>query len=303
MTREVEVEVNGRRLRLSNLEKVLYPDSGFTKGEVIRYYTQIAPVLLPHLRDRPLTLKRYPEGVEGGHFYEKECPAHHPDWIATAPIRSDSEGRVINYCLVNDLPSLVWVANLADLEMHTSLSLYHDISRPTVLVFDLDPGEPAGILECAQVALWLHALFRELALDCYAKTSGSKGLQVYLPLNTPVTYDVTKPFAHTVAALLERRYPRHVTANMKKSVRPGKVFIDWSQNDEHKTTVCAYSLRAKTHPTVSTPVTWDEVETALRRERAASLDFGHTQALARVARSGDLFAPVLDQQQVLPAIR
>lgn len=302
MNADVEVDVEGHRIKLSNLDKIFYPQTRFTKAEVIRYYTQIAPVLLPHLRDRPLTLKRYPEGVEGGHFYEKECPAYRPEWVATAPIQSEGRDRIINYCLIKDLATLVWVANLADLELHTSLSTYPDIARPTMLVFDLDPGAPAAILECAQVALRLRALFNELGLECLAKTSGSKGIQVYVPLNTTVSYEATKGFARTVAELLERRDPGEVTANMNKSARGGKIFIDWSQNDEAKTTVCVYSLRAKNRPTVSAPITWEEIEHAWRHRRAQALDLDHRDVLARVARYGDLFEPALTRKQQLPAL-
>jgi bifunctional non-homologous end joining protein LigD len=290
----VEVEVEGRRLRLSNLDKVMYPAVGFTKGQVIDYYTRIAPVLLPYLRGRPLTLKRYPDGVEGHFFYEKQCPSHRPDWVATAPIRTGR--KTIDFCLANDLPTLVWAANLADLELHTSLSAAEAIERPTTMVFDLDPGEPAGLAECAEVALALHELLDRVSLRSCVKTSGSKGLQVYVPLNTPVSYDETKPFAHAIARHLEGERPGLVVSSQKRSIRSGKVLIDWSQNDEHKTTVCVYSLRARERPTVSTPLTWDELE------EPASLVFDTDAVLARVEGRGDLFAPVLDVQQTLPEV-
>jgi len=302
MPAKTELRIGGKAVPVSNLDKILYPAVGFTKAQVIDYYIRIAPVLLPHLKDRPLTLKRYPEGVEAEYFYEKECPSHRPPWVATAAIASERNQGHINYCLANDLPTLVWTANLADLELHTSLSLYHDMERPTMVVFDLDPGAPAAILECAQVARWLRALFDGLDLESFIKTSGSKGLQVYVPLNTPVTYDVTKRFARTVAELLERRHPQNVVSSMKKSARTGKVLIDWSQNDLHKTTVCVYSLRAKAYPSVSAPVHWEEVETTIRRRRPQLLDLDHTQVLARAARDGDLFAPVLSLRQRLPAL-
>ena len=260
--RSVEVEVEGRRLKLSNLDKVLYPKVGFTKGQVIDYYTRVAPVLLPHLRSRPLTLKRYPDGVEGEYFYEKECPSHRPPWVRTAPISAN--GREINFCVVDDLPTLVWAANLADLELHTSLALVEDVQRPTMVVFDLDPGPPAGILDCCEVALWVRQLLEELNLASYVKTSGSKGLHFYIPLNTPVTYEQTKPFARALARLLEKQHADRVTSNMKKELRRGKVFIDWSQNNDFKTTVCAYSLRARERPTVATPVSWEEVRAAFQ---------------------------------------
>jgi bifunctional non-homologous end joining protein LigD len=295
----VEVEVEGRRLKLSNLDKVFYPAVGFTKGQVVDYYRRIAPVLLPHLRDRPLTMKRYPDGVEGQFFYEKQCPSYRPDWIQTVAVQNR---RTIDYCLANDLSTLIWLANLADLELHTSLSRANDVQRPTMMVFDLDPGEPAAILECAQVGIALRELFSRLKLDCFPKTSGSKGLQVYVPLNTPVSYDDTKPFAHAIAKLLEKQLPELVVSSMKKSIRGGKVLVDWSQNDEHKTTICVYSLRARERPTVSTPVGWDEVEHALEMGDADRLVFEADAVLERVEQHGDLFEPVLSQEQSLPSL-
>jgi bifunctional non-homologous end joining protein LigD len=295
----VEVEVEGRRLKLSNLDKVFYPAVGFTKGQVIDFYRRIAPALLPHLRERPLTLKRYPDGVEGQFFYEKQCPSYRPDWIETVAVRNKRE---IQYCLANDLSTLIWLANLADLELHTSLSRAEDIHRPTMMVFDLDPGEPAAIIECAQVGVALRDLCRNLKLDCYPKTSGSKGLQVYVPLNTPVTYDDTKPFAHAIAMLLEKQLPDLVVSSMKKSIRAGKVFVDWSQNDDHKTTICVYSLRARERPTVSTPVRWGEVEAALESGDAKRLVFEGDAVLDRFSEHGDLFEPVLTKKQSLPEL-
>jgi bifunctional non-homologous end joining protein LigD len=298
----VQVEVEGRSLTLSNLDKVLYPAVGFTKAQVIDYYTRVAPAVLPHLRGRPLTLKRYPNGVEGQYFYEKECPSHRPGWVHTAAIWSRRNDRHVNYCLADDLATLVWTANLADLELHTSLSLAEDIDRPTMVVFDLDPGEGAGILECARVATWLRGIFDELRLRSFPKTSGSKGLQVYVPLNTPTSYDETKPFARALAELLERHHRELVVSSMKKSIRPGKVLVDWSQNDEHKTTVCVYSLRAKERPTVSTPVTWDEVEEALDAGDPDVLAFDWEAVLERVSERGDLFAPLTELEQHLPRL-
>jgi bifunctional non-homologous end joining protein LigD len=295
-----EVEIEGRRLTLSNLEKVLYPAAGFTKGQVIDYYIRIAPVLLAHLRGRPLTMKRYPEGVTGEHFYEKNCPQHRPPWVQTAPVWSEGNRRMMHYCMVQDLATLVWAANLADLELHTSLSLAKKMERPTMLVFDLDPGPPADIVQCCQVGTWLKQIFDRLGLACFAKTSGSKGLQVYVPLNTAVSYDETKPFAHALARLLESEHPELVVSDMKKSLRTGKVFVDWSQNDRHKTTICVYSLRGRERPTVSTPVTWEEVERARKKGDAGLLVFDSAQALARVEKMGDLFAPVLKLKQRLP---
>jgi bifunctional non-homologous end joining protein LigD len=298
--RRVEIEVGGRALSLSNLEKVLYPKAGFTKGQVIDYYTRIAPVLLPHLRDRPLTLKRYPNGVEGQYFYEKQCPSHRPDWVRTAPVYSRHARRTIDFCVVDDLPTIVWTSNLADLELHTSLAKVADVTAPTILAFDLDPGPPATIVECAEVALRLRELFEHLDLESFPKTSGSKGMQVYVPLNTPTSYDATKPFARELAQLLERRHPDLVVSDMKKALRTGKVLVDWSQNDEHKTTVSAYSLRARDRPTVSTPLTWAEVEGALGSRDPEELAFDSGQVLDRVAAHGDLFAGVETLEQELP---
>jgi bifunctional non-homologous end joining protein LigD len=295
-----EVEVDGRRLRLSNLDKVMYPEVGFTKGQVIDYYTRVAPVLLPHLRGRPLTLKRYPDGVEGEHFYEKQCPSHRPDWVRTEKVETGR--KTIDFCVCDDLPTLVWAANLADLELHPSLSLTDEIERPTAMAFDLDPGPPAAILECCRVATWLREVLDGLGLESFPKTSGSKGLQLYVPLNGDVTYDDTKPLARALAQHLEKEHGDLVVSSMKKSLRGGKVLIDWSQNDEHKTTVCVYSLRAKEHPTVSTPLRWEEVERALADEDPDSLVFASDEVLARVDEDGDLFAPVVELRQDLPEL-
>ncbi len=297
-----EIEIQGRRLELSNLEKVLYPEAGFTKTKLIDYYARIAPALLPHLHDRPLTMKRYPEGVTRDFFYEKNCPTHRPDWVKTAPVWSEGNHRWMQYCLVQDLPTLVWAANLADIELHTSLSLAKDVMQPSFIVFDLDPGAPANIVQCCRVGLWVRAVFEHFGLESFAKTSGSKGLQLYIPLNTPVTYDQTKPFAHELARLLEREHPNEVVSDMKKALRAGKVFVDWSQNDDHKTTICVYSLRAKDRPTASTPVSWEEVERTRKKEDPSLLVFESEQTLKRVAELGDLFEPVLKLKQKLPPI-
>src|SRR4051794_38544519 len=297
-TAAVEVEVEGKQLRLSNLDKVLYPDVGFTKGQVIDYYTRMAPVLLPHLKNRPLTLKRYPNGVEEKYFYEKQAPSHRPDWVKTVPV--PARGRTIDFVLCNDLPTLVWLANLADLELHTSLSLAKNIQQPTTLAFDLDPGPPATIVECAEVALLLREMFENWQLESFAKTSGSKGMQMYVPLNTKLTYDQTKPFAKALAELLAKEHPDLVVSSQKKELRGGKVLVDWSQNDEHKTTVNVYSLRAKERPTVSTPVTWDEVRDCLDARDAGVLTFDTEQVLGRVDELGDLFAPAVSVRQRLP---
>jgi len=300
--RETIVEIEGRRLSLSNLDKVLYPEAGFTKGQVIDYYVRVAPVLVPHLAGRPLTLKRYPNGVAGMFFYEKNCPRHRPDWVETAPIWSEGNHRWMNYCVVQKLPSLVWAANLASLELHTSLSSASAMAHPSYIVFDLDPGEPATIVECCQVALWVRETFSRLGLRSFAKTSGSKGLQVYVPLNSGESYAETKPFAHELASSLERKHPDLVVSDMKKSLREGKVLVDWSQNDAHKTTVSVYSLRARPQPTVSTPVSWAEVTRCLESRDHATLQFTAPQVLERVDRNGDLFAPVLTLHQQLPQL-
>jgi bifunctional non-homologous end joining protein LigD len=276
---------------------------GFTKGQVIDYFVRISPVLLPHLRGRPLTLKRYPNGVNGMFFYEKNCPEHRPEWVQVAPVWSAGNNKWMNYCLAQDVPTLVWAANLADLELHTSLSQAKDVLRPTFIVFDLDPGEPANIVQCCQVGLWVRAIFSQLGLESFAKTSGSKGLQIYIPLNTAVTYDDTKPFAHELARVLERQHRDLVVSDMKKALRVGKILVDWSQNDDHKTTICVYSLRAKERPTVSTPVTWEEVENCLARKDPNLLVFDSAQVLDRVKQYGDLFEPVLKIKQKLPPIK
>jgi bifunctional non-homologous end joining protein LigD len=299
---KVEVAVDGRQLTLSNLDKVLYPEAHFTKAEVIDYYTRIAPVLLPHLKGRPLTLKRYPNGVDAPFFFEKQAPAHRPSWIRTTPIYSDSNGRDIDYVVIDSLAALVWVANLADLELHTTMALAKTPQRPTMVVFDLDPGAPANLHECCVVGMRLKELFDGLGLAAFAKVSGSKGLQVYVPVNQPsATYDRTTPFAKSVAVRLEKEDPGLVVSRQKKELRVGKVLVDWSQNVDSKTTVCVYSLRAKAHPTVSMPVTWDEVAGCAETGDLGPLTFDAAAALERVAEVGDLFAPVLTTKQKLPA--
>ncbi|MGN6372249.1 MAG: DNA ligase D [Solirubrobacteraceae bacterium] len=295
-----DIQVDGRTLRLSNREKVLYPRAGFTKGRLIDYYAAVAPALLPHLRGRPLTLKRYPDGVDGEFFYEKHCPAHRPDWVHTVAIWSERNKREVPYCVVEDLPTLIWTANLASVELHTSLSLARHVERPRMVVFDLDPGAPAGLKECCRVALRIRELFDAFGIHTLAKTSGSKGLQVYVPLNSPTAYEHTKPFARAVAELLAKQHPKQIVSRMSKSVRRGKVFIDWSQNDEHKTTVCVYSLRATERPLVSTPLRWEEVERGSRARRALQLSAEPDGLLKRLEREGDLFAPLLTLEQRLP---
>ncbi|MEJ7891974.1 MAG: non-homologous end-joining DNA ligase [Solirubrobacteraceae bacterium] len=294
-SKRIQVDVAGRRLSLSNLDKVLYPAAGFTKGQVIDYYTRIAPYVLPHLRGRALTLKRYPNGVDGGHFYEKKCPEHRPEWVRTQ-LAAD-----IDFCVCDDLPTLVWLANLADLELHPSLALIRDPAAPVILAFDLDPGPPATIVECAEVAVRLRAALRAIGLECFPKTSGSKGMQVYAPLNAPATYPQTRAVSKAVAVALERSEPDLVVSDMKKSLRGGKVLVDWSQNAEHKTTVGVYSLRAMPRPTVSTPISWDEVAAVLVSRDPEELAFTSDRVLARVAGRGDLFAPVAELEQSLPS--
>jgi bifunctional non-homologous end joining protein LigD len=300
MSKKAELVVEGRTLAVSNLDKVLYPKAGFTKGEMINYYIQIAPALLPHLKDRPLTMKRYPNGVEAEFFYEKNCPTHRPNWVKTATVWSEGNQRNMNYCLAQDLPTLVWAANLADIELHTSLSRKNNVARPTMMVFDLDPGAPADIVQCCEVGLWLREILESLKLKSWAKTSGSKGLQVYVPLNTAVTYDQTKQLSRAIAEYLQRAHPELVVSMMAKALRKGKVFVDWSQNDEHKTTVCVYSLRAKDEPTASTPITWEEVAETARKKDAKRLVFRCEQTLARFEKMGDLFEAIETLKQKLP---
>lgn len=294
------LRIGRRTVDVSNLAKVLYPSSGFTKGDVIHYYSEIAPMLLPHLKNRPLTLKRYPNGVDQPFFYEKMCPSHRPDWVATA--RMETTSRPLDFCLANDAATLVWVANLASLELHTLLARKTNLERPTMMVFDHDPGEGADLLDCILVALRFREMLQHLGLQSFAKTSGGKGLHLYVPLNSAVTFDQTKNFSRAIAQLLEKEDPRHVTTNMRKDLRVGKVFVDWSQNDRHKTTVCVYSLRARTRPTVSTPVEWEELDRAARKKDASMLVFETADVLKRVAKKGDLFEPILHLKQKLPKL-
>ncbi len=300
--RHTEIEAQGRTLRLSNREKVLYPRTGFTKGQLIDFYASLAPTVLGHLAGRPLTFKRYPDGVDGEYFYEKRCPIHRPEWVQTAAIWSERQEEPIEYCLVEDLPTLIWIANLADIELHTSLSLARDMQTPTALVFDLDPGEGAGLRACCRVALHIRELFEAFSLHTFVKTSGLKGMQVYVPLNTPTSYEHTKPFARAVAELLEKEHPELILSRMTRLARRGKVLIDWSQNDPHKTTVCVYSLRARNQPLLSTPLAWEEVERGSRRRSEPQLSLEPQALLERVASDGDLFAPMLSLTQTLPAL-
>ena len=287
-------------MRLTNLDKVLYPEAGFTKAEVIDYYARVADVMLPHLKGRPLTLKRYPDGVEGFNFYEKRCPEHRPDWIKTATVLADRVGE-IDFCLCEDKATLVWLAQLAAIELHPSLAKASNVDRPTILAFDLDPGPPADIIDCCRIAVRLRKLFEDFGMQSFPKTSGSKGLQVYVPLNAPkMGYERTGTFAHAIALLLEKQYPDEVVSKMTKNLRKGKVLVDWSQNNRHKTTVAVYSLRAKQHPTASTPIGWDELESALRAKKPDRLRFEAGQVLKRIEKHGDLFTPVLKLRQRLP---
>jgi bifunctional non-homologous end joining protein LigD len=299
MSKKAELAVGNKKLAVSNLDKVFYPKTGFTKGEVIAYYMKIAPFLLPHLKGRPLTMKRYPNGVDGFFFYEKQCPKPRPAFVKTFSVARHHEPGHVEYCLVDNLPTLVWAANLGDLELHTFLSRAPHVHKPTMIVFDLDPGPPANAVQCAQVALWLKEMFEGLDLECFVKSSGSKGMQVYVPLNTAVTYNETSPFAKAVAQTLEKVHPELVVSDMKKKLRKGKVLVDWSQNSETKTTVCVYSLRAKERPFVSMPLEWSEVEKCVREKGASLAFFEVEEALRRLEKKGDLFAPVLKLKQSL----
>ena len=300
-----QVVVEGRELKLSNLDKVLYPKAGFTKGEVVDYYAKVGEAMIPHLRARAVTLRRFPEGVEDldAAFFEKRCPKHRPKWVKTASVTAGPNAGKIDFCVCDGLPTLVWMAQLAAIELHPSLSLARAPTRPTVLAFDLDPGPPADVVDCCGVALRLRELFAHFDVECFPKTSGSKGMQVYVPLNTPrVSYDQTKPFAKAIAQLLEKQTPEKVVSKMKKVERKGRVFVDWSQNHRSKTTVAVYSLRARERPTASTPLTWDEVERVAESGDGSSLVFEAGRVLKRIEKHGDLFAPVLELEQKLPKL-
>ena len=296
------VKVGTRELHFTNLDKVLYPKTGFTKGDVIDYYLKIAPVLLPHLKGHPITLKRYPNGVDQPFFYEKRCPSHRPQWIKTAAIWSEGNNENINFCVAGDAATLGWMANLASLELHPLLARGDKPDRPTAMVFDFDPGPPAGVLDCVNAALKMYEVLEHFGLQSFPKTSGGKGIHLWVPLNTPVTFEQTKQFAHGIALLMERQNPKEITSNMSKAVRKGKVFIDWSQNDSHKTTASVYSLRAREEPTVSTPVTWDELKAAAKKKDDSRLVFRTDEVLKRVKKLGDLFEPVLKVKQKLPKL-
>ncbi|MBT0664406.1 non-homologous end-joining DNA ligase [Geobacter pelophilus] len=294
------VEIDGNRLALSNLEKELYPAYGFTKAQVLEYYRRIAGFILPHLHDRALTLKRYPQGVGGEFFFEKRCPSHRPSWVQTAGISRDG-GEPMTVCLVNDLETLLWVANLASLELHVPLARAGSPETPDALVFDLDPGEPADICDCAQVALLLREILSRLGLASWVKTSGLKGLHVFVPLNrAETTFMETKQFTKTLAVMLEKNYPELVTAKMAKELRKGKVFINWSQNDSSLTMVCVYSLRARQKPVVSFPLAWHELEILKAAGEPEMFQIGPEEALRRTENTGDLFHELLAVKQKLP---
>jgi bifunctional non-homologous end joining protein LigD len=302
MAAKEELRVGNRKLQVSNLDKVFYPETGFSKGDLIAYYKEIAPVVLPYLKRRPVTLKRYPDGVTGGFFYEKRCPPHRPEWVGTIKMRRQKDNKDVEYCAVDSAAALVWAANLGNLELHATLAREPELNRPTSVVFDLDPGPPADVLTCAEVAIRLRGFFEDLGLQSLCKTSGSKGIQMYVPLNTKVTYEETAAFALSTANLLQEQTPDKIVTKMKKELRGGKVLIDWSQNDGHKTTVCVYSLRARPRPTVSTPVTWEEMERAVRKKDPALLVFETDDIMKRIADEGDLFEPVRKLRQKLPPL-
>jgi len=299
------VEVDGRELKLTNLDKVLYPEVGFTKGEMVDYYAKVADAMVPHLKGRAVTLRRFPEGVDDldSAFFEKRCPKHRPKWVKTTNVRAGPNAGNIDFCVCDGRPTLVWMAQLAAIELHPSLSLGRAPTRPTVLAFDLDPGPPADVVDCCRVAIRLRDMFGHFGVQSFPKTSGSKGLQVYVPLNRKdVSYDTTKPFAKAIAQLLEKQTPDLVVSKMKKVERGGKVFVDWSQNHRSKTTIAVYSLRARERPTASTPLTWEEVETAADSGDGKPLVFAAGEVLERIEQHGDLFAPVLELEQELPEL-
>jgi bifunctional non-homologous end joining protein LigD len=296
----VEIEVEGRALTLSNQAKVLYPEVPFTKGQVVDYYRRIAPVLVPHLADRPLTLKRYPNGVNSMFFFEKNATKSRPDWVKTVGIWGYGRGSELQFMLCNDTPTLVYIANLAGLELHPALACAPELDSPTMVVFDLDPGPPADLVTCCKAALVFREYFRKAGLESVAKTSGNKGMQLYVPLNTPTTYEETKSWARGLAEAFEAQFPELFVSEMKKSLRDGKVFVDWSQNDANKTTISVYSLRAVARPRVSTPISWAEIADAVKKDDASHLVFEASDVLERVKEVGDLFAPTLTLKQQLP---
>jgi bifunctional non-homologous end joining protein LigD len=299
------VEVDGRELKLTNLDKVLYPKAGFTKGEVVDYYAKIAPAMIPHLSGRAVTLRRFPEGVDDldAAFFEKRCPKHRPKWVKTARVEAGPHAGKIDFCVCDSLPTLIWMAQLAAIELHPSLSRSRAPKRPSVLAFDLDPGPPADVVDCCRVGLRLREVLAQLDLECFAKTSGSKGMQLYVPLNTKTSYEETRPFGQALAQLIAKQTPDEVLAKMgKKTDRSGKVLIDWYQNNQRKTTISVYSLRARERPTCSTPITWEEIEAAAESGDGSNLVFEAGDVLERIEQHGDLFAPVLELEQELPEL-
>ena len=296
------VRVGGRDLDISNLDKVLYAASGTTKADVLRYYLEIADVLLPHLAGRAVTLRRYPDGVDGEAFYQKRCPDRRPPWIGTAQLGREG-GRRPTHCVLAEPAALAWAANLAALELHVPLGSEPDPQVPNAVVFDLDPGPPAGLLDTVTLALDLRRLFDRLGLAAVPKTSGGKGVQVYVPLNrSAVDYEQTRSFAGGLARLLERAHPDRVVATQTRAKRVGKVLVDWTQNHPTKTTVCVYSLRGGQRPTVSVPLRWEELERAASARDVDALRFEPDAALARVREHGDLFADVRRLSQSLPDV-
>ena len=296
------IKIGRRELTLSNPDKLYWPEAGYTKAEMVAYYRAIAPAIVPHLKNRAVTLKRYPEGVTGQFFYETNCPKHRPDWIRTVDVDRKKDGKTIHYCVGWDEATLVWMANLGSIELHISLSRASNLMSPTAMVYDLDPGAPATIAECCELALEIKKRFADLGLEMFPKTSGSKGLHLYVPLNTRVTFPKTGGLAHAVALQLEKEMPDLVVSTQKKTEREGKVLIDWSQNGPHKTTVAVYSMRARDLPTCSTPVTWREVSACAKKGDPDLLRFTAEDVIKRVKSKGDLFEPVLALKQKLPKV-
>jgi bifunctional non-homologous end joining protein LigD len=296
------IRVGKHSIEVSNLDKVFYPATQTTKGDVIEYYRAISGVLLPHARYRPVTLKRFPDGVEGFSFFEKKCPQHRPNWVKTIPLRRKRDDTDVHYCQINTEAALAWAAQIANLELHVSLATARAVDRPRAVVLDLDPGEGVDVITCGQLALRLRDMLAEHDVKALVKTSGSKGLHFFIPLNTPVSYDDTRPWARELARKLERDTPDEVVSGQSRAERAGKVLIDWAQNSFARTTVCAYSLRAMPAPTVSTPITWTELEAAVEADEAESLRFTVEDVLERVEEHGDLFAPVLEIKQRLPQL-
>ena len=296
MATSTRTTIEGRELSVSNLDKVLFPQSGFTKGQLIDFYVRVAPVMLPHLRERPLTMKRFPDGVEGKSFFEKHIPSHAPEWVPSVDVSASDGQDVIPYAMVNDLPTLAWAANLGTIELH--VPLWHVGRRrklpgpPDHMVFDLDPGEGTSIVECCVVAQYVMDELTEQGIESYAKTSGSKGLQLYAAVGPKTTWDSLRERSHEIARKLESDHPELVVSNMRRSLRQGRVLIDWSQNHSAKTTVAVYSVRAMATPTVSTPVSPAEVQRCAAKSDPHILRFETDDVLRRIEKDGDLFAPL-----------